>query len=338
MSNHQPVDAHADNHQQSKLAKFGAKANVFAQKIGKPINKFSNKLGAEAFFPSSLDQEADKVRVTIVSLRYSSKSLILMKAARILRSFCIDGFEAPDPDAKQHGDDGKQKKSLQHIPPEVIRGAKGLAIFTVMRTGLHWSGAGGSGVIVQKLPNGQWSPPSGILLHTLGWGLVAGLDVYDCVAVINNDNGMEGFTRARATLGGEISAAVGPLGGGRQLDSEVVKRQAPVWTYMKSKGLYVGVQIDGTIIAERDRENERFYGTNGLRHAQILAGDVKVPPGSMVQLWETLQAAEGETHDPENLPAPSLGAPGDYDVEPASQEMIQEHEKNIHPRDRIDHR
>lgn len=63
MSNQQPVDAHdPNNQQQSKLARFGAKANVFAQKIGKPINKFSNKLGAEAFFPASLDEEADKVR------------------------------------------------------------------------------------------------------------------------------------------------------------------------------------------------------------------------------------------------------------------------------------
>ncbi|KAF2168724.1 hypothetical protein M409DRAFT_20742 [Zasmidium cellare ATCC 36951] len=318
MSTQQPADGHDPNsQQQSRIAKFGAKANVFAQKIGKPINKFSNKLGAEAFFPASLDEEADK-------------------AARILRSFCIDGFEAPDPKEHHHGDHSKQKKSLQHIPPEVIRGAKGLAIFTVMRTGLHWSGAGGSGVIVQKLPNGQWSPPSGILLHTLGWGLVAGLDVYDCVAVINNDKGMEGFTRARATLGGEVSAAVGPLGGGRQLDSEVVKRQSPVWTYMKSKGLYVGVQIDGTVIAERDRENERFYGINGLRHARILAGDVQIPPGSMVQLWETLQAAEGESHDANKLPPPGVGAPGDYDVEPASHDKIQEHEKRFDPRDRVD--
>lgn len=62
MSAQQPADAHVPNSQQpSRIAKFGAKANVFAQKIGKPINKFSNKLGAEAFFPASLDEEADKV-------------------------------------------------------------------------------------------------------------------------------------------------------------------------------------------------------------------------------------------------------------------------------------
>ncbi len=81
----------------------------------------------------------------------------------------------------------------------------------------------------------------------------------------------------RCTLGGEVSAAVGPLGGGSMLDSEVIKRQAPVWTYIKSKGLYVGVQVDGTIIVERTGENERFYGVEKIRNVQILKGEVQPP-------------------------------------------------------------
>ncbi|CAK4034201.1 Hypothetical predicted protein [Lecanosticta acicola] len=277
-----------------KNSKWTAKANSWFQKVGVPVNKLSNKLGAEAFWPTSLDKEADK-------------------AARILRSFCIDGFYSEQGGGK-HGND-KKHKSLDHIPPEIIRNAKGLAIFTVMRAGLHWSGAGGSGIIVEKMANGQWSPPSGILIHTLGWGFVAGADIYDCVAVINNDKGMEGFTRVRATIGGEVSAAVGPLGAGSTLDSEIFKRQAPVWTYTKSRGLYVGVQVDGTVIVERTSENERFYHQENVRHAQILAGQVSVPSGSMVQLWETLQAAEGHEHNASNLPPPYEPAPGDREVE-----------------------
>ena len=129
----------------------------FFDKVGTPVNKAANKLGAESFWPTSLDRESDK-------------------AARILRSFCIDGFAGSE-EKKKHPD----KHSLDHIPADVIRHCKGLAIFTVLRTGLHWSGAGGSGIIVSRLPNGGWSPPSGILIHTLGWGLSAGADIYDCV-------------------------------------------------------------------------------------------------------------------------------------------------------------
>jgi len=271
-----------------------AKANEWFLKIGAPVNKLSNKLGAEAFWPTTLDKENDK-------------------AARILRSFCLDGFYSEQ--GGSHGTEKKQK-TLDHIPAEVIRGCKGLAIFTVMRMGLHWSGAGGSGVVLSRLPNGEWSAPSGILIHTLGWGLMAGADIYDCVAVINNDEGMKGFTMLRCTLGAEVSASVGPLGGGKQLDSEVLKRRAPVWTYIKSKGLYGGVQVDGTIIVERTGENERFYARQGLRSTQILQGEVQPPTGTAVQLWETIQAAEGLQYNPAVLPPPYEKSPGDHEVHP----------------------
>lgn len=196
-----------------------------------------------------------------------------------------------------------------------------------MRAGLHWSGAGGSGVIIERLPNGQWSPPSGILIHTMGWGLIAGADIYDCVCVINNDHGMDGFTRVRCTLGGEVSAAVGPLGGGGQLDSEIFKRQSAVWTYTKSKGLYVGVQVDGTIIVERTGENERFYRAEKIRNKQILAGQVQPPPGSMTQLWETLQAAEGSHYDQGKLPPASYRSPGDHELEKPKETSQREYDQ-----------
>ena len=205
-----------------------------------------------------------------------------------------------------------------------------------MRAGLHWSGAGGSGIIVAKMPNGQWSPPSGILIHTLGWGFMAGADIYDCVCVINNDHGMEGFTRVRCTIGGEVSAAVGPLGGGSTVGSEVFKRQAPVWTYTKSKGLYVGVQVDGTIIAERTSENERFYGVEKIRNKQILAGEVQPPMGSVVQLWEMLQAAEGNDHDQNKLPPPYEKSPGDHELEKPREASNREYDEFADTSERMD--
>lgn len=217
-----------------------------------------------------------------------------------------------------------------------MRNARGLAIFTVMRAGLHWSGAGGSGILVSRLPNGNWSPPSGVLVHTLGWGLVAGADIYDCVCVINDEHGMEGFTRVRCTLGGEVSAAVGPLGGGSTIDSEVFKRRAPVWTYTKSKGLYLGVQVDGTVIAERTAENERFYGIEKLRNTQILAGNVQPPPGSVTQLWETLQAAEGQPHNTSDLPPPYEPSPGDREVEQPRETSEKEYSEFSDPREHMD--
>lgn len=223
------------------------------------------------------------------------------------------------------------------IQDQVIRNCKGLAIFTVMRTGLHWSGAGGSGVVVARLPNGSWSPPAGILIHTLGWGFIAGADIYDCVCVINNDEGMKGFSRLRCTLGGEVAATAGPLGAGGQLESELLKRQSPVWAYTKGRGLYVGVQIDGTIIAQRPSENERFYGREGIKNTEILAGQVQPPPGSMVQLWETLSAIEDKPHDMSKLPPPNQ-VPGDHELEHPKETSQREYDDigAYHPDERMD--
>ncbi|KAH8601626.1 hypothetical protein B0O99DRAFT_500720 [Bisporella sp. PMI_857] len=249
-------------------------------KIGTPVNRLSNKVGSEAFWPTSLDKESDK-------------------AARILKSFCKDGFyteedrptslEGPSPKTKQ--------RVLKKIPEKVIQDAVGLAIFTTMRTGLWISGAGGSGVLIARKEDGSWSPPSGIMLHTAGLGFLVGVDIYDCVVVINNRKALDAFTKIRATLGGEISAVAGPVGIGGVLENDGKWKQAnrPVFTYLKSRGFYAGVQVDGTVIIERTDENERFYGER-IGVADILAGKARHPPYSIKLLMETVKAAEGNSN------------------------------------------
>lgn len=134
------------------------KAYGVVDKLGKPVNRLSNKLGSEAFWPTTLDKESDK-------------------AARILRSFCKDGFYAEEETQSEDGPTSKQKV-LKKIPTEVIQNAKGLAIFTTMRTGLWFSGAGGAGVLVGRKEDGTWSPPSGIMLHTAGLGFLVGVRAF----------------------------------------------------------------------------------------------------------------------------------------------------------------
>jgi len=165
-----------------------------------------------------------------------------------------------------------------------------------MRTGLHVSGAGGSGVLVARKADGSWSPPSGILVHTAAIGFLIGVDIYDCVVVINKREALEAFTRVRVTIGGEISAVAGPIGVGGIVDTEVHKRQAPLYTYMKSRGFYAGVQADGTIVIERTDENARFYGER-ISCTQILAGNVKNIPESTRVLLEVCKAADGQHHN-----------------------------------------
>ncbi|KAH7324794.1 hypothetical protein B0I35DRAFT_335752, partial [Stachybotrys elegans] len=269
-------------------------------KLGAPVNRFSNRIGSEAFWPTTLDKECNK-------------------AARILRSFCKDGFYTPeDRTLDQAGPNEKRKQLvIKKIPQEVIKNAVGIAVFTTMRTGLWFSGAGGSGVLVARQEDGSWSPPSGIMLHTAGLGFLVGIDIYDCVLVINNRKALDAFTKIRATLGGEISAVAGPAGVGGVLENDGKWKQAnrPVFTYLKSRGFYAGVQVDGTIVIERTDENERFYGER-IGVADILAGKARHPPPEIKMLMETLKAAEGRTDIDINLmeELEGLPAPSDFDV------------------------
>jgi lipid-binding SYLF domain-containing protein len=206
---------------------------------------------------------------------------------------------------------GKQRV-LKKIPTKVIQNAKGLCIFTTMRTGLWVSGSGGAGVLVARKSDGTWSPPSGIMMHTVGVGFLVGVDIYDCVIVINSDKALEAFQSIRCTLGGEISAVAGPAGVGGILDTELHKRQSPLFTYIKSRGFYAGLQLDGTIVIERTDENERFYGERiGVK--DILAGKVRHAPFEVRRLMETLKAAQGDTDLDESL-IPDGAPPADYEI------------------------
>jgi lipid-binding SYLF domain-containing protein len=206
---------------------------------------------------------------------------------------------------------GKQRV-LKKIPSKVIQNAKGLCIFTTMRSGLWVSGSGGAGILVARKADGTWSPPSGIMMHTVGVGFLVGVDIYDCVIVINSDKAMEAFQSIRCTLGGEISAVAGPAGVGGILDSEIHKRQSPLFTYIKSRGFYAGLQLDGTIIIERTDENERFYGERiGVK--DILAGKVRHPPYEIRRLMETLKSAQGDTDVDESL-IPDEAPPADFEI------------------------
>ncbi|KAF7865464.1 hypothetical protein EAF04_006439 [Stromatinia cepivora] len=252
------------------------------EKLGGPVNKLTNKIGSEAFWPTGMEKECEK-------------------AARILKSFCKDGFMAEqqkdaslDPETKKKAQDGPSKppKVLVKIPQKVIKNCVGLAIYTTMRSGLWVSGAGGSGVLIAKNEKGQWSPPSGILVHTLGVGFMAGIDIYDCVIVINDRKALDAFSRLRVSLGGEISVVAGPIGSGAVLESELLKSRKPLFSYMKSRGLYAGAQVDGTIIIERNDENARYYGER-LPVAQILQGRVPSLPPTAELLMEVVKDAEG---------------------------------------------
>jgi SH3 domain-containing YSC84-like protein 1 len=162
------------------------------------------------------------------------------------------------------------------IPPAVLRDAKGLAILTITKAGFIVSGRGGIGVVVARTEKG-WSGPSAIGTGGIGVGFQAGVQVSEYVIILNTQEAVNAFSKgSNVTLGGNLSAAIGPIG--RSAEAGVTV-QAAMYTYSRSQGIFAGVSLEGTVIATRYEANEEYYG-KPVFPADILAGNVKPPAGA----------------------------------------------------------
>jgi len=115
----------------------------------------------------------------------------------------------------------------------------GLAIFQVLKAGFVFSGKAGSGIVIARLPDGSWSAPSCIATGGLGWGLQIGADITDFVIVLNSEEAVKAFSMGgNVTIGGNISAAAGPIGTGGSVQASLA-HPAPMFSYSKSKGTFM---------------------------------------------------------------------------------------------------
>ena len=169
-----------------------------------------------------------------------------------------------------------QQMPEKAIPRDVLRQAKGLAIMSVVKAGFIFSAKGGQGVVIARTRRG-WSGPSFIATGGGGWGLQAGAQVTDFVMVLNNDAAVQAFSRGgNVTIGVDVSAAAGPVG---RTAAGAVMPTAAVYTYSRSKGLFVGVSLEGAVVGTQRQSNFNYYG-GPVRADSILSGVTKAPPGA----------------------------------------------------------
>ena len=298
---------------------FGERVHRLSSRAGKPLNKAANVVGAEGWWPSSMDRECLKAARILYSFTSKTTTNPTRHVLHVSTNKTTDLPKNQGP-LRAHGPKhptGLTRKSLVKIPPQVLATCAGLAIFSVLRGGA-WYGSlsGGSGVVIARRPDGTWSPPSSFVVSSLGAGFAFGLDVHDCVCVLNTPQQVAAFMNPRIAVGGGASVAVGPLGGGGAVNAAVSKTKKPMWSYMKSRGLWVGLQIDGTAFVSRADANAAFYQEKGITATKILTGDVAWPMGAK-PLFEVLKAIEGRPDVNATVidEVGSLPPPGDEDAE-----------------------
>ncbi|GAP92572.1 putative SH3 domain-containing protein [Rosellinia necatrix] len=186
------------------------------------------------------------------------------KCGKILTSF-VDPRQAFSPD--------------KIIPPHILANAKGLAILTVLKAGFLGSARFGSGLVVARLPDGNWSAPSAIVTAGGGFGGQIGFELTDFVFILNDASAVKTFSQQGSiTLGGNVSIAAGPVGRNAEAAGAAsLKSVAGIFSYSRTKGLFAGVSLEGSAIVERRDANEKLYGQR-LTAAQLLTGAVRPPP------------------------------------------------------------
>ena len=161
----------------------------------------------------------------------------------------------------------------------LTRLAQGLAVITVIKAGFLGSARFGSGIVVARLSDGSWSAPSAIATGGGGFGGQIGFELTDFVFILNNASAVRTFSQQGSmTLGGNVSIAAGPVGRNAEAAGAAsLKGVAGVFSYSKTKGLFAGVSIEGSVLVERRDANEKLYHSR-MTARQLLEGGVRPPP------------------------------------------------------------
>lgn len=147
------------------------------------------------------------------------------------------------------------------IPGHILEKAEAIAIFPgVKKAGFVVGGQWGRGIIsVRSGDTRKWSSPAFLTLTGGSVGAQIGGTEIDLILVIMNRSGVEHLLKNQVKLGGEMSAAAGPIGRAGEASTDV-QMQAQILSYSRSRGLFAGVAVNGSVIKEDMDANTRFYG------------------------------------------------------------------------------
>jgi SH3 domain-containing YSC84-like protein 1 len=161
------------------------------------------------------------------------------------------------------------------IPEDVLNGAKCVAVVPHMvKAGLGIGGQHGKGVATCKTTQG-WSAPSFFTISGGSFGLQIGAEGVDLVMLVMNEQGMQALLSDKFQVGGDASAAAGPVGRDAAAGTDW-KLKAPILTYSRSKGAFAGISLNGSVIHQDKDSTQALYGKD-MSSQQLLAGQVPPP-------------------------------------------------------------
>jgi lipid-binding SYLF domain-containing protein len=182
------------------------------------------------------------------------------------------------------------------IPEEVLEHAKCVAVVPHMvKGGFVFGAEGGKGVATCRTASG-WSAPAFITISGGSWGLQIGVEAVDVVMIFQNDKAMQRLLESNFQVGGDASAAAGPVGRHATAGTDW-KMDTEILTYSRAKGAFAGLTLTGASLRQDSDSRHAMYGDVTTR--ALLLGEVPVPAEAQPFLAE-VRGAKAEAREKEH--------------------------------------
>jgi len=162
------------------------------------------------------------------------------------------------------------------IPRDLLAKAECVLVFPkVVKAGFILAGQGGRGAASCRTTSG-WSAPAFFEIKGGSIGLQAGGQATDFVLLFMNEGGMQSLLSDKFELGGDASVAAGPVGRTTSATTDI-KMDAQILSYSRSKGLFGGVSLKGSVISPEKSDMEGTYGKDVTAKAILAADSARAP-------------------------------------------------------------
>jgi lipid-binding SYLF domain-containing protein len=169
-----------------------------------------------------------------------------------------------------------------------LKDAKALLIVpNLLKAGFILGGSGGSGVlVVRDVKTRTWSQPAFYTAGSVTYGLQIGGESAEVILMIRTQKALDSLYTTEFKLGGDVSIAAGPVGKGAKANVT-----AAVVSFAKSKGLFAGLSMEGSVLKVSDKSNKAYYG-KAVSPLDIVVKNEASNPGSASLIAELTKATK----------------------------------------------
>jgi lipid-binding SYLF domain-containing protein len=166
------------------------------------------------------------------------------------------------------------------IPQDLLENSHCVIVIPGMKkAGFIFGAKYGRGFASCRRPsNAGWSAPAAMRVEGGSVGFQIGASETDVVLLVMNDRGMKHLLSDKFTIGGDATAAAGPLGRGATAQTDAMMH-AEMLSYSRSRGLFAGISLEGATLRPDGEANRELYGRD-TTNRQILTGNFKTPPAA----------------------------------------------------------